>query len=111
MGNAPAAASFNIFNDQVQYMPRMSNQGIVRIQVPSGNIQNVATNQGTVRIRLPVAYTQTLQNGQGMVRIQLPAANAQPQPGSSSNVVDNFRSSAPSVPSAPGNSISFATMY
>lgn len=96
MGNTQAAAPFNFVNNPMQYMPRMGNRGLVRIQVPTANIQNMPTNHGIVRIRLPESYAHLLQNAQGTVRLRLPAANGQTQQGSSSNiVVGSFRNSAP----------------
>ena len=87
MVNTRHAAPSNFVTNPVRYIPRVNNQGIIRIQVPAANIQPIPINQGIIRIRLPANQAQNLQNFQGLVRLQLPTANQQVQPGSSSNPV------------------------
>lgn len=75
----------NLVNNQVQYIPHMGNQGVVRIRMPGVTIRALSSSQGIVRIQVPASGDQTLQNIQGMVRLHFPAANGQGTPGSASN--------------------------
>lgn len=79
MVNREAAAAYNFVNNPVQYMPRMGNQRIFRIEVPSVNMQTLATEHGIIRIRLPASLAQSLQNAQNIARMQQPPVNGQTQ--------------------------------
>ncbi|XP_045131729.1 E3 ubiquitin-protein ligase RNF8-like isoform X2 [Portunus trituberculatus] len=83
MANTVPGAPSNYVNNQVQYIPHMGNQGVVRIRMPALTIRTLSNSQGIVRIQVPTSEAQNLQNIQ--VRLHLPAANGQAPPGTSSN--------------------------
>lgn len=100
------AASSNLVNNPMEFVPRMGNQGITRIQLPgAANIQNLPASQAIVRIRLPANYARTLQHIGGVVRLQVPPRAGHTQQRLPSIVVSNNTSSAPAASAATASSV------
>ncbi|MPC43522.1 hypothetical protein E2C01_037171 [Portunus trituberculatus] len=67
MANTVPGAPSNYVNNQVQYIPHMGNQGVVRIRMPALTIRTLSNSQGIVRIQVPTSEAQNLQNIQQLM--------------------------------------------